>query len=194
MKRILLLVFLTLQFVPLFAQRSNIFVDCGIYKVEYSEIYEQPLKISYEITCKGGKVSRKNLDFYTNDSIKTSDSKDYDNNVWDKGHLAPSAHFNCDISLLKTTFSYLNCALQHETLNRGVWKSLEAYERKLSNDFNVRVEIELDFSTFEKLPSGACVSRGFRKKIFLNGTLYQTYYFINNTTKIKDFSKFLELK
>jgi DNA/RNA endonuclease G (NUC1) len=194
MKRILILALLILQTGLSFAQRSKVSVDCGIYKVEYSEVYEQPLKLSYTITCKDGKVPRKGLDFYTNDSIKTSDNRDYEKNVWDKGHLAPAAHFNCQLSTLKTTFSYLNCVLQHETLNRGAWRLLEAYERELSKKSDVVVEILVDFSTFEKLPTGACVPKGFWKKIYLDKKLYQTYYFANVETKTTDYTKFLEKK
>ena len=60
-----------------------------------------------------------------NDSQPILVNDDYVNNVWDKGHLAPAAAFNCDRETIKKTFSYLNCALQHEGLNRGPWKELE---------------------------------------------------------------------
>jgi hypothetical protein len=43
------------------------------------------------------------MDFFTCDSVKTSDSKDYESNVWDKGHMAPAADFNCDKIMLKKT-------------------------------------------------------------------------------------------
>jgi DNA/RNA endonuclease G (NUC1) len=51
------------------------------------------------------------MEFYTDKDIKTSDTRDYLNNVYDRGHLAPVADFNCDLATLRKTFTYLNCAL-----------------------------------------------------------------------------------
>jgi endonuclease G len=58
--------------------------------------------------------------------------QDYLNNVYDRGHLAPAADFNCDLATLRKTFTYLNCALQYDELNRGVWRLLEEHERVLA--------------------------------------------------------------
>jgi hypothetical protein len=60
----------------------------------YSEKLEQPLWVQYVVLCKDGEASRKGLDFFTNDSIHTSNSADYYKNVYDKGHLAPAASFS----------------------------------------------------------------------------------------------------
>ena len=88
---------------------------------------------------------------------------------YDKGHLAPAADFNCDYEKLKTTFNYLNCALQHEKLNRGPWKNLEKYERKLSKDFKVNVRIELEFDANSlQLETGALVPSYFIKILSYN--------------------------
>ena len=81
MRKILLLVFLLP--VLLFAQRKDVFIDAGIYQVNYSEVYQQPTKIKYHIECPNGTASRKGMDFYTVDSVITSDNADYANNVWD---------------------------------------------------------------------------------------------------------------
>ena len=84
------------------------------------------------------------------------------NNIWDKGHLAPAASFNCDKETLYKTFTYLNSALQHQGLNRGVWKELEGFERDLANFYEVKVKVEVYFSQ-EKVPGGATIPSGFRK-------------------------------
>jgi DNA/RNA endonuclease G (NUC1) len=47
-------------------------------------------------------------------------------------YLAPAADFNCDLATLRKTFTYLNCALQYDELNRGVWRLLEEHERVLA--------------------------------------------------------------
>ncbi len=113
------LVFLLLAPTLVFAQRPDVLAKTDIFTVNYSEVYQQPLKIQYTVLCPSGTASRKGIDFYTNDSIITSDDADYENNVYDKGHLAPAAEFNCTPQMLRKTFSYLNCALQNQYLNRG---------------------------------------------------------------------------
>src|SRR5210317_1385564 len=85
----------------------------GLFQGVYSEVYEQPLEVTYTVPCPNGQASRTGMDFYTDDSIHTSDDDDYYANVWDKGHLAPAAAFSCDKETLRKTFTYLNSALQH---------------------------------------------------------------------------------
>lgn len=146
--------------------RDGIYVNAGIYEVIYSEEYEQPLEVFYVVECPDGTASRKGMNFYTNDSVHTSDDKDYYKNVWDKGHMAPAADFNCDTEMLYKTFSYLNCALQHEELNRNQWKELESFEREMARQFEVvQVMIEVHFVTKKKLLTGATIPDGFTKTI-----------------------------
>lgn len=193
MKKInLLILILILPLSCLSQLRDSVYVKTDIYEIMYSEKHEQPLWVKYKLSCQGGKVSRKGLDFYTNDSIKTSDDKDYQNNVWDKGHIAPAKHFNCDPITLKTTFSYLNCALQNETLNRGVWRLVETKERELlKTHSDIWVLVQLDFSSFKKLPTGSSVPKGFYKNIYIGNFLYESYYFLNKPPHTTDLKKFL---
>ncbi|MFM7982580.1 MAG: DNA/RNA non-specific endonuclease, partial [Candidatus Fonsibacter sp.] len=92
--------------------RDKVKIKTKLFVIEYSEKLEQPTSIQYTVMCPNGTASRSGMDFYTNDSIHTSDNADYANNIYDKGHLAPAADFNCDRETLHQTFSYLNCALQ----------------------------------------------------------------------------------
>ena len=58
--------------------------------------------------------------------------------------------FNCfDKETLRETFNYLNCALQHESLNRGPWKELERFERDLSKVFE---EVKVNVIYFDNEP------------------------------------------
>jgi endonuclease G, mitochondrial len=163
------------------AQRAQVKFKNDIFSGVYSEVYQQPLWITYNVLCPNGSASREGMDFYTNDSIITSDNLDYINNEYDKGHLAPAADFNCDKSTLFKTFSYLNCALQQENLNRGVWRFLETHERDLAKKGGVvTVKIELVFSgKSKKLPTGATIPDGFIKTISINGVVTECYYFPN---------------
>lgn len=184
MKSILLLLFL-FPLTVLAQLRDSVYVKNQIFEVVYSEVLEQPKWIKYTVLCPEGNASRTGMDFFTNDSIKTSDAADYAKNVYDKGHLAPAADFNCTKDMLKQTFSYLNCALQNQYLNRGVWRMLEEYERELAKKQKVSVSIFLVFDTKpEKLPTGATVPSGFYKYIHLEESgMVMKYYFPNETPK-----------
>lgn len=176
LKKLIVIIFL----IPLLAsaQREEVLVRTDIFTVVYSEVLQQPLRVEYTVLCPNGTASRKGMDFYKNDSILTSDNADYANNVYDKGHLAPAAAFTCTPQMLRKTFSYLNCALQNQYLNRGTWRLLEAHERKLAATTTVRVEIILEFKGSTRLPTGATVPSGFYKKIKA-GNKTSMYYFPN---------------
>ena len=146
----------------------------------YSEIKEQPILIKYKVKhCPNG-VKRKGLEFYQPKNIHTSDNRDYYKNIWDKGHMVPAASQNCDKQMIRETFSFLNCALQHQELNRKVWRYLEEYERELSTKHNIDVLIVIEFKTNQKLKTGATIPSGFYKNIIINGgDLVLKYYFPN---------------
>ena len=194
MKKLLILFFLPLS---LFAQkRDSVRISSPIFTIIYSEILEQPKKIEYTVLCPNGKASRAGMDFFKNDSVHTSDHDDYVNNIYDKGHLAPAADFNCTREMLLQTFSYLNCVLQNQNLNRGVWRLLEAEERKLAEKEEVRVTIEIIFDKNPQvLPTGASVPKAFRKTIYLPAKKAGfVYLFPNETPSKKLFSEYLERK
>ena len=184
--RLSLLSILTVQVV--FGQlrdRVEFKVD-DLYQGVYSEVYEQPLEVTYTVKCPNGQASRTGMDFYTDDKIHTSDDDDYSKNIWDKGHLAPAAAFSCSKETLKKTFSYLNSALQHQGLNRGQWNQLESFERDLANFYEVKVKIVVLFEgKLTVLPTGATVPSGFVKIIEFNGQKH-TFNFPNIDTKGTD--------
>lgn len=194
MKNFILFFLLILPTTLIFSQkklRDSILIKTDLFNVVYSEVLEQPLSIEYKVLCSSGKASRKGLDFYTCDSIKTSDSKDYENNMWDKGHMAPAADFNCTKEMIKKTFTYLNCVLQQQDLNRTTWRLLEEYERNLSSKFTVNVSIRCVFNKSSiKLPTGATVPIGFYKTIKYNNKT-EIYYFKNEKPSTTDFKKFI---
>jgi endonuclease G len=191
MKKILLLLLLTTSFLSFGQLRDSVYVKTDIFEVSYSEKLEQPLRIKYHVACTNGQASRQGMDFYIEKEYKTSDAKDYENNVYDKGHLAPAADFNCDKVMLYKTFTYLNCTLQNQYLNRGTWRFLELYERELAKKYSVDVEIKLIYSDKSiKLPTGATVPDAFLKVIEYNG-ITEKYYFLNEKPKSSDFKLYI---
>ena len=172
-------------------QKGNISVDAGIYQVIYSESLEQPLNVKYKVLCPDGTASRSGMNFYKVDSIHTSDNNDYYKNIWDKGHMAPAADFNCTREMLIKTFSYLNSALQHKSLNRGEWRMLEEYERVLSETGSeVEVEIEIIFDEVpERVPANAAIPKAFKKHLVYDGQ-HDCYYFLNELPPIEGFENY----
>lgn len=192
MKKLLLFTLFTLLSLSGFSQkRDSVYVKSEIFEIMYSEKLEGPLWVKYKIDCPTGNESRKGMDFYKNDSIHTSDHHDYVNNIWDKGHMAPAAAFNCDLKKLKTTFSYLNCSPQDQFLNRGTWRLLEAWERKLALEGDVFVEIYPQYSvTSLVLNTGATVPDGYLKIIKTKNKTYN-FWFENKKPESSDFMKYL---
>jgi len=192
--KILFKLFLIILTLPLHSQTltiENDTIKTDIFDVIYSEELEQPLWITYKVLCPMGTQSRSGLNFYTNDSIHTSNNEDYKDNIWDKGHLAPASAFNCDRETLKKTFTYLNCVLQHEGLNRGPWKELERFEVGLSKIFeSVIVEIKVCFEgELGVVSGGATIPSGFKKTIkFDNKEII--FYFPNVDVSGKDWGHF----
>ena len=158
---------------------DSVVVENDIFKITYSEKYQQPLKVSYKVQCPMGDADRSGMDFFKESGIITSDNDDYKNNVWDKGHMAPAADFNCNKVMLKKTFSYLNCALQHKGLNRGPWKELERFERDLAKVYafvSVTIVVKFEDTPDNWLPSGALVPIGFTKTIWCDGEKFEFYF------------------
>ena len=194
MKKILIFILFSIIPFSLFSQklREKVHIKSDIFEVIYSEVLEQPLYVKYRVLCPNGSASRSGMDFYTNDSVHTSDGADYFNNIYDKGHMAPAADFNCTKEMLYKTFSYLNCSLQNQYLNRTTWRLLEVRERLLANEHkNVTVEIICVFSkTSIKLSTGATVPDGYYK-IIKYGNKVEKYYFKNDKPSTMDYSKYL---
>ena len=193
MKRLSILILLLLS-LTCFSQKSKkIKFEKEYYWGYYSEVFEQPLFIEYEVhRCDYGE-SRKGIKFFRDKEIYTSDNGDYYKNPWDRGHLVPAASQNCTYPMIKETFNYLNCALQYYKLNQGVWRELEEEERTLASQYNkVIVQVQVEFNeNSKKLKTGAVVPSGFYKTIILdNGLLVYEYYFPNIDPIHKDYEKY----
>lgn len=183
--------FALLILLPFFGFSQVIELETKIYKVVYDQDLEQPLKVAYTVQCPKGEADRAGMDFRTVPNVHTSDSEDYKNNVYDKGHLAPAAAFSCTKEMLRETFLYFNCALQHQSLNRGVWNRLEQFERNLANFYQVDVTIEVKFyKELKRVPAGAAIPKEF-VKIIKFGDKELKFVFPNKDTSGKDWIDYL---
>jgi DNA/RNA endonuclease G (NUC1) len=159
--------------------RELVKVETSIFTVWYSETKEQPVKLIYKSSNRSKNVDRGSMNFYTERDYHTSDNADYYRNRWDKGHLAPAATFSDSYNNLRQTFSFLNCALQDQDLNRGQWRLLEEQERRWDDNEELLIEVELLFSD-SILPTKATLPSKFIKHIkFSKSNVYRCYSFPN---------------
>jgi len=174
-------------------KRNDLIIQGSIFKVSYNEVYQQPNWIEYKVRNISKKFNRKGLDFYVVDSVFTSDNLDYKNNIWDKGHLAPAAAFSDTKENLNATFSFLNCVLQHNNLNRYEWAQLEREIRKWTSlykeDLNMRIEVLFD-PNHQVLLSGAHIPTAFNKIIVFPDGTSKCFYFRNQPTNGRDWTEF----
>lgn len=164
--------------------RTEVLVEGSIFTVSYNEVLQQPNWIRYDVRSIEKLVDRYGMVFYEVDTIITSDNEDYYSNPWDKGHLAPAAAFTDSYDNLYATFSFLNCTLQKDQLNRGEWAELETQIREWADQLGtLNIEIVLEFNeTATTLPTGATIPVGYWKNIQFPDDTKRCFYFPNEDT------------
>jgi endonuclease G len=183
MKKIVIL--FSFLIVSLISFGQNVRIKNNVFEVLYSQSLEQPLIIKYHSTNRPTNVNRGAMDFYKEPTIKTSDADDYKANIYDKGHGAPAATFSDNMENLKQTFSYLNCIMQDQYLNRGEWRLLEEQERKWDDTENLTILIKAFFDTpAKRVPTGAAVPSHLQKHIYFEKQKkWKCYVFLNEKPK-----------
>jgi len=164
---------------------QNVRIKNNVFEVLYSQSLEQPLVIKYRSTNRPTNVNRGAMDFYKESNTKTSDADDYKANIYDKGHGAPAATFSDNMENLKQTFSYLNCIMQDQYLNRGEWRLLEEQERKWDDTENLTILIKTFFDTpAKRVETGAAVPSHLQKHIYFEKQKkWKCYVFLNEKPK-----------
>jgi endonuclease G len=156
-----------------------------VFEVLYSQSLEQPLVIKYRSLNRPTNVNRGAMDFYKEPNIKTSDAEDYAKNIYDKGHGAPAATFSDNMVNLKQTFSYLNCIMQDQYLNRGEWRLLEEQIRKWDDTEPITVLIKTFFDTpVKRVPTGAAIPSYLQKHVYFEkSNKWKCFVFLNQKPK-----------
>ena len=199
MRHILLLITITLSAV-VYGQKcdsDSLYIKTPIYEVVYSEILEQPIWVKYSSTNLPKGVDRGSMNFHPVDGVCTSDNDDYYQNIYDKGHLAPAATFSDTYENLYLTFSYLNCSVQNQYLNRGEWRLLESQERVWDDNERLDIEVIVVFDDPTFLPTGSAIPTAYHKHIyFTKQKKRKCYYFLNEkpTTEWEDHDNTLKCK
>ncbi len=186
MKKTLFLFGLILISLSSFSQ-DTVRVKNQVFEVLYSQKLESPLWLKYRSINRPTNVNRGAMDFYTEKNIHTSDAEDYAKNIYDKGHLAPAASFSDNMENLKQTFSYLNCMLQDQYMNRGEWRLLEEQERKWDDNQNLTVIIKVFFDNpVKRLPTNAAIPSHMEKHVYFEKeNVWKCFVFLNEKPKFK---------
>jgi endonuclease G len=66
----------------------------------------------------------------------TNLDKDYKKSGYDRGHQMNAYDCGCDSTAIAESFYYSNVAPHLPSLNRGIWKQLEEYPRKLVQEYD----------------------------------------------------------
>ena len=112
---------------------SQLIVDKGIYKANFSNKFREPRYVSYILTKGGGNCDRSKFKFINDDlRLQCANDSDYKGSIYDKGHLANAQDFAFDCEKDELTFRYYNCLPQTVNLNRGIWKAKETQIREWS--------------------------------------------------------------
>ncbi len=132
-KTLFFIVFVSFSFIC-WGQDLSI-VDHKYYSLCYSEEHEQAAWVSYNLTINEvyGDITRTNNfreDPYIREGSATLD--DYRGSGFDRGHLAPAADMAFSTIAMSESFYLSNMSPQAPSFNRGIWKKLESYVRKLA--------------------------------------------------------------
>lgn len=183
----------------------NIDINMFINKDNCSQIINKDVyNICYDYKNKGAKivsysiygefVNKVNLEerpsFYTEKNLPTSKrskSSDYLHTGYDRGHLAPDAHFDYDQKILLKTYSMANIVPQTPSLNRKVWIKAEKYERVVARKLGKLDVINLvSYNSNKKIKNDVSVPDKFYKVLYNEKeSFYRCFQFQNIEYDVK---------
>jgi len=143
-----------------YVDKNGTVTNSKIYDEEEKQIvieYPKSTTTKIDTIIKKTKLTK----FIAPTGVITSDDGDY-KQPYDKGHLAPKQSFPNE-EYNDFMFSFLNCALMHRSLNRGLWKALENKEREISKSAVLKVKILVSFGKNNVVDGGASVPDFFTK-------------------------------
>lgn len=133
MKNISIVIFLLCSI----AGKTQIIVNKGIYKVNFSNELHVPRWVSYTLYKGGGPCKRQDEGFdFTNDmpELKCAKKSDYSGSGYERGHLANAEDFAFDCKKEELTFRYYNCIPQTTSANHATWLAKETEIREWSQN------------------------------------------------------------
>lgn len=103
------------------------------FVVKYDHDLKLPLWAAYRLSDNDARAQRTRLDCFRRDvrleEPAAAFCEDYEEPVFDRGHLVPRADMNRSEPAMINTFVFSNIAPQHDRFNRMIWRYLEGYVR-----------------------------------------------------------------
>ncbi len=137
MKRVVLFLFVATQV----CLSQNVTITHSYYTTTFSKFLRIPVVVKWwltkdMLTC-AHPIKRTNK-FTADPQLMqyTYLNKDYAKSGYDRGHNMPAEYNRCSKTGMKECFYYSNMCPQTPKLNRGAWKSLETYTRKLATQYD----------------------------------------------------------
>lgn len=135
----LFIVFL-LSFISLQAS-DTITIKHKFYSTTFDTVKYYPVSVKWTLTkqsisCEKRFERQNNFTADPNLKTRTQLSNDYTNSGYDRGHNMSAFDNGCDSLGNKECFYYSNITPQTASLNRGDWKTVEEYTRKLVSEYD----------------------------------------------------------
>ncbi len=120
---------------PVSLETDRIFEREG-YAYGFSEVYEQPLWVSYKLTARElENVNAERRDDFREDPrilTRSASLEDYKGSGFARGHLAPAADMKWSATAMSESFFMSNMCPQYHSFNSGIWLKLENAVRDIA--------------------------------------------------------------
>lgn len=129
-----------LVFISCLTNAQNVLVKHNYLTIVYDTLHHCPIYSRYILKADSiDKIKTYRTQFhydYLISYMNQPNMKEYIGSGYDKGHLAPDRDFTYSLPAEQEAMFITNVAPQNPNLNRGVWKQIEEYVRKLSYRFD----------------------------------------------------------
>ncbi len=106
------------------------------YIIGYDDDVRDPLWVAYRLTTADLTSKRKRKDCFRKDPRLSDDAasfcEDYDEPIFDRGHLAPTADMKRTEATMINTTILSNITPQQANFNQNIWEYLESYARAIA--------------------------------------------------------------
>lgn len=148
-----------------------IVIDREGYAAGYSPSKKQAHWVQYRLTADEAFPSNavKRSDRFTSDPLLPGgvNEADYKQSGYDRGHLAPAADMSWSEKAMKESFYMSNMTPQVPAFNRGIWKKLEEWTRRIASaETNIVVITGSIFNSTSTTASGIAVPSACFKVIY----------------------------
>jgi len=165
-----------------------------VYHKKYSQIlyshkFHNAIFVNYQLKKGESNKGIKRTDDFRIDFLvdSTISLEDYKYSGYDRGHLKPAGSSKTSKEEMSESFLLSNISPQYPQINRGTWKSIEEYERKLLNYYDsLNINTGTIFKNYfnKKLPNSKIrVPKYFFKTIMTPDSLTIAFLCANEAVK-----------